>query len=97
MPRVYYRSYDAEVTDQLFIRNPGGQPERFAIAEIADFSLTRLDQPWWRLPHRKPSYRLSADYHGRTVVLFESREPRVFNMVVRALRRALENRPRGYH
>lgn len=50
----------------------------------------------WREPGR---WELHAQYRGTAVVLYSSTNPRVFNQVSRALRRAMEDHgrtPRGY-
>ncbi|MFC4066383.1 DUF6232 family protein [Actinoplanes subglobosus] len=94
MRRVYYRSYDAEVTSEAFIRETGGEPERFAIADIGDVAIKVVERNWWEPWRTKQVWVLQARYQGRVVSLYESREPRVFNMVTRALQRALEERPK---
>jgi hypothetical protein len=45
----------------------------------------------WREPGR---WELHAQYRGTAVVLYSSPDPRVFNQVSRALRRAMEDRRR---
>ncbi|BEL10274.1 hypothetical protein Q0Z83_084650 [Actinoplanes sichuanensis] len=45
----------------------------------------------WREPGR---WELHAQYRGTAVVLYSSADPRVFNQVSRALRRAMEDRRR---
>jgi hypothetical protein len=92
--RVYYRSYDAEVTSEAFIRETGGDPETFAIAHIGDVAVKVVERNWWEPWRTKQVWVLQARYQGRSVTLYESREPRVFNMVTRALQRALEERPK---
>ncbi|MEU8665261.1 DUF6232 family protein [Actinoplanes philippinensis] len=94
MRRVYYRSYDAEITSEAFIRETGGEPESFAIADIGDVAIKLVERNWWEPWRPKQVWVLQARYQGRQVALYESREPRVFNMVTRALQRALEERPK---
>lgn len=96
MGTVYYRSYDAEITSELFIRDPAGEPTSYAIAEIGNVAMRTVPRRWWEVWRRGETYLLEAEFRGGTVTLFESEEPRVFNMVSRALRRALEERP-GRH
>ncbi|MDI6104743.1 DUF6232 family protein [Actinoplanes sp. NEAU-A12] len=96
MGRVYYRSYDAEVTSDVFISDPGGEPRTYAIAEIGRVAVKTVPRGWWEVWRRKETYLLEAEFRGGTVTLYRSEEPRVFNMVSRALRRALEERP-GRH
>lgn len=45
----------------------------------------------WREPGR---WELHAQYRGTAVVLYSSADPRIFNQVSRALRRAMEDRRR---
>jgi hypothetical protein len=94
--RVYYRSYDAEVTSEVFIRDPAGSPVAYAIAEIGEVAVKVIERDWWELWRIKQVWVLQARYQGRTVDLYESAEPRVFNMVTSAIQRALEERP-GRH
>ncbi|GIE83204.1 hypothetical protein Aph02nite_91540 [Actinoplanes philippinensis] len=91
---MYYRSYDAEITSEAFIRETGGEPESFAIADIGDVAIKLVERNWWEPWRPKQVWVLQARYQGRQVTLYESREPRVFNMVTRALQRALEERPK---
>jgi hypothetical protein len=92
--RVYYRSYDAEISSEAFIRETGGEPETYAIADIGDVAIKVVERSWWEPWRAKQVWVLLARYQGRSVTLYESREPRVFNMVTRALQRALEERPK---
>ena len=96
MGTVYYRSYDAEVTSDVFIRDPAGEPRTYAIAEIGQVAVKTVPRGWWEVWRRKETYLLEAEFRGGTVTLYESEEPRVFSMVSRALRRALADRP-GRH
>ncbi|WP_433789533.1 DUF6232 family protein [Actinoplanes sp. CA-252034] len=94
MRRVYYRSYDAEISSEAFIRETGGEPETFTIADIGDVAIKVVERHWWEPWLPKQVWILQARYRGRSVTLYESREPRVFNMVTRALQRALDERPK---
>lgn len=90
---VYYRGPTAEITNERFVHYSADGQAVFAISEITDVTTEVLDGPWWRVWRRDGGYRLRAWHRGVLVVLYEHPDARVFNMVCRALRRSLENRP----
>ncbi|SDS69375.1 hypothetical protein SAMN04489716_1379 [Actinoplanes derwentensis] len=94
---VYYRGPTAEVTNEHFVHYSADGQDAFAIAEISDVTTEALDGPWWRLWRRSRGFRLRAWHRGMVVVIYEHPDPRVFNMVCRALRRALENHPGNHY
>ena len=92
MRRVtYYRDAQAEVRDDFFIRYTGDGGRSFAIGELRQ-PRAETQRRGWR---RRTVHRLTAVYRGSPVLLFETGNERVFNMVRRALQRALEQRPPG--
>ncbi|GAA1595564.1 hypothetical protein GCM10009828_021130 [Actinoplanes couchii] len=93
---VYYRGPTAEVTNERFVRYSANGQTVFAIAEITDVTTEVIDGPRWRVWRRARGLRLRAWHRGVLVVLYEHPDPRVFNMVCRALQRSLENRPESH-
>ncbi len=89
---VYYRGPTAEVTNERFVHHTADGQAVYAISEIRDVTTETLDGPWWRA-RRPRGYRLRAWHRGVLVVIYEHPDHRVFNMVCRALVRALENHP----
>lgn len=92
--RVYFRSVDAVVTENRFVWLT--EPMRvFEIRALHDISIRACRRTWrglWLQPRR---WELMALRHGAEVLIFASRDERVFNQVVRALRRAVEHAGTG--
>ncbi|GAA0524112.1 hypothetical protein GCM10010172_00640 [Paractinoplanes ferrugineus] len=90
--RLYYRGREAVVTSELFVRRQTS-PRQFAIRELQNVRIAvpgGLVEALFRSQLSTREWALWADYRGRPVALYSSPDERVFNQVVRALRRALE-------
>ena len=90
--RLYYRGREAVVTSELFVRRHP-RPGQFMIRELRNVRIAvpgRLVEALFRPQLSTREWALWADYRGRSVALYTSPDERVFNQVVRALRRALE-------
>lgn len=84
--RVYYRGPDVLVTGQQMVWRPAeGRAAAFSIAELRSVRLVKRRLGWVR-----KQWEIHADVGGAEVVLYTSRDERVFNAVKRALRRAME-------
>jgi len=91
--RLYYRGREAVVTSELFVRRQP-RPGQFVIRELRNVRIAvpgRLVEALFRPQLSTREWALWADYRGRAVALYSTADERVFNQVVRALRRALED------
>ena len=91
--RLYYRGREAMVTSGLFVRR-NDRPGQFVIRELRNVRIAvpgRIVEALFRSQLSTREWALWADYRGRSVALYSSPDERVFNQVVRALRRALED------
>jgi hypothetical protein len=85
---IFYDSRSIRITDQrLELWEP--LREWYPIIELYDIHVV---QGGWRFGGR--DCELRARYHGQPVVLFQSRDARVFGQVRRALLRATEAQAR---
>jgi hypothetical protein len=64
-------------------------PSAYAYGFLAVAVPVLLAAAFWRTPPRR--WELRATYRGHEVILYASCDTRVFNQVVRALRRAVED------
>jgi hypothetical protein len=88
--RVYYRSVDVMVSEERFVWLTA-PPRVFGIRALHDITIRSTRRGLFR-PRR---WELVTVEHGAEVLIFASRDERVFNQVVRALRRAVEHAGTG--
>jgi hypothetical protein len=85
--RTYYRGPDAVVTSDFFVWRTTPARE-FAIRDLSHVGIAHGPARWWL---RRRCSELHARHRGLPTLLYLSHDPRVFNQVSRALRRAIED------